>query len=298
MARTRSRLWSVSFLLFAAILVLWLGGSPVGTAFTSAGDADGEETKRSLLSYFPLYNLINAGHTGYPIPMMFGFICRGNVELRKACDGNPYPNWIMGFLLGIICYTYPGNVMSDTMFTPGVLRGLSNNNIFMVYTFWYVVIQNSEAVYKFLLTKHVNILITVWFLMDATHASLCFLERSVSPPGPAVFSRGVFQCFVWCSAAATLQCAEKAIRGAPIPKLSAAIPNTMDVLGNPVICMFWGMFFYMLYMMYCTDCNVFQKDGKTLFQCGVEHPDVYVMFHYVPMILHLVRAYRPQPAKK
>lgn len=230
---------------------------------------------------------------------MFGFICRGNIELRRACGGNPYPNWILGFLLGICCYTYPGNVLSDTMFTPGVLRGLSNNNILMVYAFWFLVIQNSEAAYKFLTTKHVNIFITVWFIMDATHASLCFLERAVSPPlGTAVFSRGFFQCFVWCAAAGILQGAEKAIRGVPLPKLDAVIPNSMNVLGNPVICMWWNMFFYMLYMMYFTDCNIFQKGGKSMLQCGVERPDVYVMFHYIPMALHVVRSYRPQPVKK
>lgn len=235
--------------------------------------------------------------------MMFGFICRGNVELRRACGGKPYPNWLMGFLLGFICYTYPANIMSDTMFAPGVLRGMSNNNIIKCHIFWYLLVQNSDAVYKFLTGTHVNIWLTVWFIWDASHASLCFLERAVSPPlGTPVFSRALFQCFVWCSASAILGSAEKAIRGVPIPKLDATIPNSLNPFGHPVTCMFWGMVSYLLYLTYATDCGVFQEGGKTLFECGIEHPDLYSMCHFVPMALHVLRAYRalgkPLPAAK
>lgn len=300
MARARSHLCTVSLLCFAVVLCLWLfDGKPLTTAFADA--TPDAAPKRTLMSYVPLYSIIQGGHTGYPVPMMFGFICRGNIELRKACGGNPYPTWIIGFFVGIACYVYPGNVLSDALFTPGVLRGLSNNNIFMCHVFWFLVIQNSQKAYDFLITKHVNIFITVWFLMDATHASLCFLERSVTPPlGNPVFARGVFQCFVWCGAAGILQCGEKAMRGVPIPKLDAIIPNSMDVLGNPVIFMWWNMFIYYLIMIYLTDCDIFAKDGKPAVQCGVDHPDLYAAFHYIPMAAHVFRAYRPSlfPAKK
>lgn len=229
---------------------------------------------------------------------MFGFICRGNVELRKACNGKPYPNWLMGFLLGFICYTYPANIMSDTIFAPGVLRGMSNNNIIKSHIFWYLLVQNSETVYKFLIGTHVNIWLTVWFLWDASHAGMCFMERAVSPPlGTPVMSRALFQCFVWCSASAILGSAEKAIRGVPIPKLDATIPNSLNPLGHPTICMFWQMVFYLLYLTYATDCAVFQEGGKTLFECGLEHPDLYAICHFVPMALHVLRAYRALGSK-
>eukprot|EP00931_Biecheleriopsis_adriatica_P076812 TRINITY_DN50483_c0_g1_i1.p1 TRINITY_DN50483_c0_g1~~TRINITY_DN50483_c0_g1_i1.p1 ORF type:complete len:332 (-),score=40.34 TRINITY_DN50483_c0_g1_i1:96-1091(-) len=303
---SRSYLISTAFLLAGAFLLLQLfDRSQSAVAFSSVGSEEIEAPSRSLLSYLPLYELTNRGHTGYPIPMMFGFTCRGNVELRKACGGKPYPSWMLGFLLGLICYTYPANVMSDALFAPGVLRGLSNNNILMCYSFWFVLVQSSERLYEVLISKHVYVLLTVWFIWDASHASLCFLERAVSPPlGTPVFSRGLFQCFVWCCAAAILGSAEKAIRGVPIPKLEALIPNHMDIFGHPTICMFWGMVFYMLYLVQFTDCGVFQQGGKSLFECGVEHPDLYTMCHYVPMALHVLRSYRgsaasgPSPEKK
>ncbi|CAE7408959.1 ftsH [Symbiodinium necroappetens] len=123
---------------------------------------------------------------------MIGFTCYGNVVLRKESADKPYPSWLFGWLLGMVCYTYPGAVFSDLLFVPNApLRALTNNNILLWFSIWYLLIQNSMWVYKSLQQKHVFIWLTTWWLADATRASLLFLERAVAHQ--PVFARGVWQ---------------------------------------------------------------------------------------------------------
>jgi len=222
---------------------------------------------------------------------MIGFTCYGNVLLRKESGDKPYPSWIFGWMLGMICYTYPGAIFSDLLFVPNApLRAMTNNNILMCFSFWYLVIQNSEKVYKFLQQKHVFIFLTTWWLADATRASLLFLERAVTHQ--PVFARGVWQAFIWCGAGPVARLIEKSIRGEPVPAMEKVQPNSLNVLKFPLVAMFWNMIFYMCYLAYFTDCKLFEKEGAmTMVECGNKYEDFYGFCVYVPCILHLCRAY-------
>jgi len=234
------------------------------------------------------YKVIIASHTGYPIALMLGFNCFGNVLLRKECKGQPYPNWLFGYLLGFVCYTYPSAVFSDLVFVRDSPRAMSNNNIIIIYTFWFIVIQTCEPVYRFLTQKHVFVMLTTWWLADATRASMCFLERAVTHQ--AVFARGVFQAFIWCSAGPIMRVAEASIRGAEITPLDKVQPNTFNAFKYPLVAMWMIMMSYMLYMMYFTDCNLFGKGGLTMVECGQKNDDIYAFFVYLACGLHIARS--------
>lgn len=234
------------------------------------------------------YKVIIASHTGYPLALMFGFNCFGNVLLRKECGGKPYPNWLFGYLLGFVCYTYPSAVFSDLVFVSDVPRAMANNNILFIYTFWFLVIQNSETVYNMLTQKHTFVLLTTWWLADATRASMCFLERAVADK--AIFARGVFQCFIWCSAGPIMRVAEASIRGAKVTPLEQVQPNSLNAFKYPLVAMFMIMMSYMVFLWKFTECNLFEKGGLSMVECGQQHDDVYAAFVYLACFLHVARS--------
>lgn len=237
------------------------------------------------------YDVILASRTSYPVALMIGFTCYGNVLLRKESGDKQYPSWIFGWLLGMVCYTYPGAIFSDLMFVSNApQRALSNNNILWCFSFWYLVVQNSDAAYKFLQQKHVFVWLTTWWLADATRASLLFLERAVAEQ--PVFARGVWQAFVWCGAGPVARLIEKSIRGHPVPPLDKVQPNSMNFLKFPLIAMFWNMIFYMSALAFFTDCGFLGPEPKLdMVQCAAAHEDFYGFCTYLPCVLHLCRAY-------
>ncbi|CAK9006868.1 unnamed protein product [Durusdinium trenchii] len=237
------------------------------------------------------YDVILASRTSYPLALMIGFTCYGNVILRKESGDKPYPSWIFGWLLGMVCYTYPGAIFSDLMFVRDApQRALSNNNILWCFSFWFLVVQNSDAAYKFLQGKHVFVWLTTWWLADATRASLLFLERAVEEQ--PVFARGVWQAFVWCGAGPVARLIEKSIRGEPVPTLDKVQPNSLNFLKFPLVAMFWNMIFYLCCLAFLTDCGFLSSEPKlSMVQCGAAHEDFYGFCTYMPCILHLCRAY-------
>mmetsp|Transcript_22941 Transcript_22941/g.51029 ORF Transcript_22941/g.51029 Transcript_22941/m.51029 type:complete len:300 (+) Transcript_22941:60-959(+) len=237
------------------------------------------------------YNVILASRTGYPIPLMIGFTLYGNVMLRKESGGKPYPNWIFGWPIGLIVYTYPASVFSDLFFQAVPPRILANNMTFFVFSFWFLVIQFCEPVYKFMLRKQVFIVITTWWLADATRVSLLTMERTVSMQ--PTLARGLWQAFFWCTIVPTSRCIELALRGLPIPKLDQMVPNTVNFFKHPLISMFFLMVSYLMYMAYFTDCNIFATDGTgiSMTECGNKHSDVYAAFTYTACVLHLARSF-------
>jgi len=237
------------------------------------------------------YDVILASRTSYPVALMIGFTCYGNVVLRKESADKPYPSWLFGWLLGMVCYTYPGAVFSDLLFVPNApLRALTNDNILICFSVWYLLVQNSTWVYKFLQRKHVFIWLTTWWLADATRASLLFLERAVAHQ--PVFARGVWQAFVWCGAGPVARLVEKSIRGEPVPALDKVQPNSLNFLKFPLIAMFWNMIFYMVVLAYFTDCKFFDAHPKLdMVQCAAKYEDFYGFCTYMPCVLHLGRAY-------
>lgn len=266
-------------------------GAVNSQAFLAAGgtaETDAEEEPASGPLDWLHYDVIIASHTGYPVALMLGFNCFGNVLLRKECGGKPYPNWLFGYLLGFVCYTYPAAVFSDLVFMPSVQRAMSNNNILFIYTFFFVLIQNSEKVYNFLTQKHTFVLLTTWWLADATRASLCFLERAVSQQ--AVFARGVFQCFIWCSAGPIMRVAEASIRGAKVTPLEQVQPNSLNAFKYPLVAMFMIMMSYMVYLWKFTDCKLFEQGGLSMVECGKKNDDVYAAFVYLACFLHIARS--------
>mmetsp|Transcript_2921 Transcript_2921/g.8267 ORF Transcript_2921/g.8267 Transcript_2921/m.8267 type:complete len:326 (-) Transcript_2921:169-1146(-) len=240
------------------------------------------------------YKVIIASHSSYPVALMIGFNCFGNVLLRKECAGQPYPNWLFGYLLGFVCYTYPGAICSDLFFKHDIVRAMSNNNVMLAYTFWFILIQTFESVYKLLTRKWVFIGLTTWWLADATRASMCFLERAVTHQ--AVFSRGVFQCFLWCGAGPILRVAEASIRGAPIPPLDKVQPNTFNAVKYPLVMMWMTMMGYLLYMAFLTDCKIF-SGGLTMVECGKKHDDVFAALVYLSLGMHIFRTMQQTDGK-
>jgi len=296
-----ARVLPVAMLVLAAALIaMWFLDRPklafVGEADSTQANDMADEQPWGPLNWFH-NDVIIASHKTYPLVLMIGFCGYGNVLLRKECGDKPYPNWLFGYPICFIAYCYAGATASDIMFVPASLRAMSSNMVFCVFTAWYIIIQNSETVYRFCLQKHNFIFLTTWWLCDATRASLCFLERSVSPPWvahqKAVFCRGVWQCFIWCAAGPILRVTDRAIRGEPLPKLDALQPNSLNILKFPLVCMFWNMMFYMVYLWKFTDCELFSDSphSKSMVQCGVEHPEIYAACTYVPCLLHLGRAY-------
>lgn len=237
------------------------------------------------------YDVILASRTSYPVALMIGFTCYGNVLLRKESGDKQYPSWIFGWLLGMVCYTYPGAIFSDLMFVSNApQRALSNDNILWCFSFWYLVVQNSDAAYKFLQQKHVFVWLTTWWLADATRASLLFLERAVAEQ--PVFARGVWQAFVWCGAGPVARLIEKSIRGHPVPSLDKVQPNSLNFLKFPLIAMFWNMIFYMCVLAFFTDCGFLSPEPKLdMVECAAAHEDFYGFCTYLPCVLHLCRAY-------
>mmetsp|Transcript_62058 Transcript_62058/g.134670 ORF Transcript_62058/g.134670 Transcript_62058/m.134670 type:complete len:313 (+) Transcript_62058:74-1012(+) len=282
-------------LLAAALVASWYSPNPAPSAFLAGtGDAliEGEATPGFAPLDWLHYKVILASHKGYPMALMIGFTAFGNVLLRKECGGKPYPNWIFGWPLGFICYTYPSAVFSDLLFVRDSPRAMSNDNIFFWYTFWFIVIQNSEAAYNFLTRRHVFIILTTWWMADATRASFCFLERAVAHQ--AVFARGIFQCFVWCSAGPLARLVEANIRGVEkIPKLDQIQPNTANPFKYPLVSMWMLMVAYLLYMTFLTDCHIFSKAEGSLnmVQCGQKHEEVFAAGVYLACGLALARAY-------
>eukprot|EP00933_Yihiella_yeosuensis_P032430 TRINITY_DN26025_c0_g1_i1.p1 TRINITY_DN26025_c0_g1~~TRINITY_DN26025_c0_g1_i1.p1 ORF type:complete len:336 (-),score=54.87 TRINITY_DN26025_c0_g1_i1:79-1035(-) len=281
--------------LAAALIVLGYTQLASPRAFLAAAAAadsglDEDEPAKGPLGWLH-YDVILASRTSYPLPLMIGFNCFGNVMLRKENGDKKYPTWIFGFLLGFICYTYPGAIFSDLLFVGNSpLRAMTNNNILMCFSFWYLVIQNNDRVYRWLCGKHVFIILTTWWLADATRASLCFLERAVAHQ--PCLARGVWQAFVWCGAGPIARLVEKSIRGEPVSPLEKVVPNSLNFLKLPLIAMFWNMIFYMVWMAYFSDCNLFAKEGAlTMVECGAKHQDFYAFCVYVPCLLHLCRAY-------
>ncbi|CAE7407499.1 ANKRD50 [Symbiodinium sp. CCMP2592] len=264
----------------------------------AADDGEGEEEDDVPNKKGPgslAADVILASRTSYPVALMdrnlIGFTCYGNVVLRKESADKPYPSWLFGWLLGMVCYTYPGAVFSDLLFVPNApLRALTNNNILLWFSIWYLLIQNSMWVYKALQQKHVFIWLTTWWLADATRASLLFLERAVAHQ--PVFARGVWQAFVWCGAGPVARLVEKSIRGEPVPALDKVQPNSLNVFKFPLIAMFWNMIFYMVCLAYFTDCKFFDAEPKLdMVQCAAKYEDFYGFCTYMPCFLHLCRAY-------
>jgi len=266
------------------------------TAFLGASDVvDGSEESPS--SWNPLSYLHNdvmiASHSAYPWELMFGFTAFGNVLLRKECGGKAYPNWLFGWLLGFVAYTYPGAVFSDLTFVAGApIRCMSNNNIVFFYTMWFVLVQYVDAVYNFFLNKHVFVILTTWWLADATRASLCFLERAVATQ--PVFARGIFQAFIWCGAGPIARLIEKSIRAEPLPQLDKMQPNSMNAFKYPLVAMWMTMVSWLVFLGYFTDCNIFGNDDGpqlSMVECGAKYDDMYAIFTYVSMALNIARNY-------
>ncbi|CAJ1419920.1 unnamed protein product [Effrenium voratum] len=284
----RRRLW---ILLGLAVFELWRRESEsrafVTEKIASSDLDDDEPDKRGPLGWLH-YDVILASRTSYPVALMIGFTCYGNVMLRKECGDKRYPSWIFGWLLGMVCYTYPGAIFSDLVFVSGApQRALSNDNIFLCFSFWYLVVQYSDTAYRLLQQQHVFIWLTTWWLADATRASLLFLERAVAIQ--PVFARGVWQAFVWCVAGPTARLVEKSIRGVPVPTLDKVQPNSMNILKFPLIAMFWNM---MVYLAYLTDCQFLSATPKMdMVECGAAHEDFYGFCTYLPCVMHLCRAY-------
>lgn len=222
---------------------------------------------------------------------MIGFTLYGNVLLRRESGGKRYPNWIFGLPVGLIVYTYPASVFSDMVFqarTPGIF---GNDKVIFVFSIWYLLIQFCDPVYKFFLRKNIFVLITTWWLADATRVSLLTMERTVTHL--PTFSRGVWQAFFWCSIVPVSRCVELGMRGMPIPKLDAMVPNTLNAFRHPLISMWFFMIFYLLYMTFGTDCDIFGTGPRhlTMVECGNKHEDVYAGVVYSACVLHLIRGF-------
>jgi hypothetical protein len=222
---------------------------------------------------------------------MIGFNIFGNILLKRESGGSGYPTWIFAWPVGLLIYTYAGASFSEMVFQNISPTIFANGSTLVVYTVCFLLIQHSDRVYRALTDKRVFVLITTWWLADATRASLLTLERAVTYY-PS-FSRGVWQSFFWCTVAPLARCIELAARGLPIPPMDSIVPNTVNAFKHPVICMFFIMIAYLCFMTFMTDCNLFATDGSAISMttCGDKNKHVYAAFVYLACVLHLVRGY-------
>lgn len=236
------------------------------------------------------YKVLLAARHGYPILLMIGFNIYGNVVLRRESQGKMYPNWIFGWPIGLAIFTYPGTFFCDIIFmgyTPGIL---ANNNILIVFSCCFILVQYCEPFYKLCTQKNTFVLLTTWWLADATRASLIWTERAVTQSPQ--FSRGVWHAFFWCCVGPVGRCLELGLRGLPIPKLDAMVPNTMSFWRHPLLTMWLGMIFWLVYLTFFTDCNLFGEGPRlTAVQCGDKHEGVYAAICYTACCMHLLRGF-------
>merc|ERR1740129_1317545 len=110
MEQRRRRALPAAVLLAAGVLLVlpsWLPFSLPRAFIGTAAEGDLEEpAARGPLGWLH-YDVILAARTSYPLALMIGFTCYGNVLLRKECGDQRYPTWLFGWMLGMICYTYP-----------------------------------------------------------------------------------------------------------------------------------------------------------------------------------------------
>lgn len=237
------------------------------------------------------YKVVLASRTSYPFALMIGFTLYGNLILRRESGNKRYPNWIFGWPVGFIVYTYPASVFSDMVFQAVSPRIFSQDRVVFMYSFWFLLIQFCDPAYKFFLRKYVFIIITTWWLADATRVSLLTMERTLDYM--PTFSRGMWQAFFWCTIVPVARCVELAMRGMPIPKLDAMVPNTLNAFRHPLISMFFMMVAWLLFLGYMTDCDIFgnNEGSLTAVECGHQHKEVYAAFVYLACVLHLVRSF-------
>lgn len=277
------------FLLAALLAAAALGSTPLLFARWPAGPRHEPPAFVATSGPSPaerLHRFVVGSHSTYPLLLMIGYNCYGNVLLRKACGGRPYPTWLFGYLLGFLCYTYPSAMVSDLLFGHAAPRCMGNDNILMIYSFWFVLIQSSDRVYDFLVRPRIFALLTMWWLADATRASLCYLERAVAHE--AVFAKGIFHSAAWVSAGPFLRALEARARGAePVP-MEQVLPNSINALKYPLLSMFATMVVWLVYLGYFTDCGIFEG-GVTMVECGELHDDVYAAFFYAAVSLQVVR---------
>lgn len=283
-----ARRWLLAPVLLLAA-VLWLSPWQTGRAFVAT--ADGTDLAQPEKAHSVFHNkILIAARTGYPVQLMLGFCLFGNISLRISSDHKRYPNWIMGLIWGLLIYTYPASAFSEIVFQGISPRIFGNNTALKVFSTWFLLIQYVDPFYEFCRSKHAMIWITTWWLADATRVSLLTLERAVTCL--PTLSRAMWQALFWCAIAPTVQCIEIAARGNKPPSWDAKVPNTLNLLKTPVLTMFLIQVGYLLYLMHCTDCNIF-GGGLTMTECGDKYQDVYCAFTYLACIINLTRSYLP-----
>lgn len=238
--------------------------------------------------HFFHHKVVVASHTTYPAQLMFGRILFGNILLRKACDGNRYPSLLVGYALGFVCYIYPSAIATDVVLLGEPARTMGNNAILLLYTMHFFIIQSFPSIYRFLTRPFPFALLNAWWLADATRGSLVFLELVVSQH--AVFARGIFHAVLWVSAGPILGILEARVRGGQPQHLEEALPNSMNVFRYASISSLFTMLFYLLYLTWFSDCNMFGRGGLTMVECGKQYDGLFAGLVYLNATLHLARS--------
>lgn len=233
------------------------------------------------------YEVILASRYRYPITLMLGFSLYGNIIMRQQSGGKSYPSWLFGWFVGIFVYGYPGAMFSDIIFANVSPRPFASNELLVIHTVWYCLVQFCEPFYKFCLRPHVFIFITIWWLADATRAGMTFGERAVDVQ--PTFSRGVWHCFLWCTAGPLARTIELRMRGLEAPALSAMVPNSVNILQNPALCMFFLLLSWHVFLSFFTDCKIY-SGGLSEVQCGNKYQDGYAAITYISCLMHLGRS--------
>lgn len=286
--RSRGRLLA---LLSLGAVGAWLARWSVGPSTFLQADDDS-----IAATWWPVHwvhhQVVLASHTGYPVPFMIPFNLYGNVLLRKACGGQRYPTWLFGYILGFLCYTYPSAILSDVLFVMETPRAMSNDYVLVIYTVCFVVIQNCDTVYCFLVQPRAfSFLFTLW-LADSTRASICFLERAVTHQ--AVFARGVFHAFVWVCAGPLFRMVEARIRGGVVHSFDEVQPDSANFFRYPLLGLLATQLFYLIYISYFTPvCDIFAEDPTmTMVECGQLHNGLFAGIVYFTVLLNFVRFFR------
>lgn len=282
------------FLVWILTLSLGLLAFSCHTCLTTSSFSPSIETVPVEVSSFPLSflslfhnDVILAARKSYPLPLMLGFSCYSNVFFRRECGNKPYSHFLFGFPVAFAAFAYPGAIFSDlTLHNPP--RMLHNNRLLFVFTAWFVLIQNSDRVYNFLSKRTVLIILTTWWLIDATRGGLCSLERAVSA-SEAYFSRGLMQVFVWCTVGPILRQAEAIVRGGSRNASEFMAMNSLNAFKYPTLSMFLILILWLIYLGVFADCNDVLGRRLTMVECGDRHRQKYAILVYLQGALHVAR---------
>jgi len=181
------------------------------------------------------------------------------------------------FLMGFLCYTYPGSILVDIIFRKKFPGCMMDTTIIVVYTICFALCQ-SKRFNKFIKRPWIMLCIRAIWAADAQRLSLLMLERAVWPN--PTFRKGLWvsMCF-WMSGPCLRSMEWKACnrhlnRESRQPLYLLLIPGCIALM-------------YLSFLMWFSNCNTLSATPMSMSRCVDEHGNVYALPVYIAMLFSL-----------